>query len=222
MKTPKNVCLISADKNRDVEIKFKGGTTLILPPSVKKFNEYESHIVTQDGIVKAVPTRLNQDKILDVSIGDHVYGHHFMCIDEKVVNIEGEKLYANDYDSLYCKVDDNGEVVMLGQWNFVVPVFECLDDIQTPTGILLTYKHKAQSNLGKVIHLSHDLIELGVQENDVVIFKKNCEYEILISDKMFYRIRTKDIVGIVNGLRYEEEQLKLNFDEKTIYNRPQN
>ena len=205
MRTPKNTCLIKAEKEREVKL----SSNIILPPTAKKFNEFQSHVVTQDGIVVAVPTKLRNLKEVEISPGDHVYGHHFMCIDEKAVKINEEILYANDYDSLYCKIADDGAIIMLGSWNFIIPVYEPLRKIKTTSGIILSPQHNERKNLGKVIHLNSELALQGVKKGDIVWFKDDREYEILIKEKMYYRIRNKDILSTVEGLEYVEEKLNL-------------
>jgi co-chaperonin GroES (HSP10) len=203
MRTPKNTCLIQADKNRDVYLNLKGGIDLILPSNVKKFNEYRADIVTQNGIVAAAPSRLRSKKKVEVKNNDTVYGHHFMCRDEKKVVFDKIPYYANDHDSIYCKVDDQGHITMVGAWNFVVPIYPPISDSLSDSGLLITHKHQPIPNLGKIIYPSSELISEGVKEGDIIMFVDDCEYEILIGGKMFYRIRSKYIIGIAGEMIYQ-------------------
>ena len=206
MKALPSKCIIKADKDRNVEINLKGGLQLVLPPAVKKFQEYHSHIVTQDGIVVAPPEWLKNGQPVEVEEGDHIYGHHFLCYPDKKLLIDDEDCYNNDYESIYCKVDEQGNITMVGEWNFVIPIYPSIDEISTDSGILLTYKHDEIPNIGKIIYPSSYLQSQGVKENDLVIFKDNCEYEILIEQKMFYRISDKNMLGTIKGLSYQEKK----------------
>lgn len=213
MKTPPNTCLIQADKDRDVVINLKGGLDLILPPSVKKFQEYHSDIVTQDGVVMAAPEKLSNGKPVEIKNGDHVYGHHFLCWPDKKVVIKGKECYANLYDSIYCKIDKEGNVIMVGDWNFVIPIYQPFDKYKTDSGLVLTYKHEELPNLGKIIYPSSELTEQGVKSGDIVFFKDNCEYDISIEKKMYYRIRSKHILGSISGIEYQENKEILDVKE---------
>ena len=208
MKTPRNTCLIKADKHRETKVNFKGGLQLIMPEGVKKFNPYHSHTVTQDGVVAAAPNKLRTNDPIKIKNGDHIYGHHFMCIKEKKVVYDGQIYYANDHDSLYCRVDESGNVEMVGPWNFVVPIYTPINELISQSGLLLSNIQPEVANMGKIIYPSDELIEEGVKSGDIVMFRDNCEYEIAIEGKMFYRIRTKDIVGVIDGIPYQEHKEK--------------
>lgn len=205
METPENVFLISAIKDREPVLKTKNGFEIVVPTTAKKFNKYDAHIVTQDGVVCAVPKRVNGSEEYDIKLGDHVFGTHFMCDQEKEITVNGETYYANSYDSLYCTEKD-GEITMLGRWNFVVPIYEPLNKIKTTSGIFLTHVHEELNNMGKIVHLSKKMKEEGVKVGDIVTFPNDRECEIIVNDEMYYRICDDDIIAVLNGVDYEQKK----------------
>ena len=140
MRTPEGIVLIDADKDREVAFEV-GEDKIVMSDFAKKFNKYQAHVVTQDGYVAATDGKCN------LEVGDHVYGHHFMCEPEKEIVVDDKKYYSNTYESLYCRVKD-GEIEMLGQWNFIKPIYEPIENVRTKSGIYISNVHSAINCMG--------------------------------------------------------------------------
>lgn len=74
---------------------------------------------------------------------------------------------------------------------------------KTSSGIILSDTSQEKSNLAKVIAVGPGkvedgkLIDLGIKENDIVIFKQYSTTEVKFDQKTYYLIDSKDILAIV-------------------------
>ena len=182
-----------------------------IAPGVKLVMDqtYEPHSmthVTQDGIIKYIPRGFTQDylaelpsKAIDLEVGDHVYGHHFLC-DDRVSNTgidsNGDGLYYIKYGELYCKVRA-GDITMIGEWNLVDPVKVEAPETSIP-GMVTQLKDKKEPLKGTAVHINESLRALGITEGDEIYFDPDSDYEMMVDGKMYYRMENYFILGKTN------------------------
>jgi chaperonin GroES len=191
-----NIVYIKADKNKKSKVDA-GGMDLFKDITYKPL---ETSNVTQDGIVLSVCNEakhsvFENDLKIEVKPGDHVYCHHFLTDSDNEREFNGEMFYEIGYEHLYCKVA-NGEIKMLNEWNFVVPVEGEIG--LTESGIILDLKKTNELRVGIIKHPCQKLLSRGVKSGDKVFFKRGREYRIDVEEEVMYRIETNDILS-----RYE-------------------
>ena len=76
---------IKADPDKKTKREFNGGE-IIIDTSFKMF---EHDNVTQDGIIVYLPEDINIGD-LKIQKGDHVYTHHFLCMEDNKIAVNGE------------------------------------------------------------------------------------------------------------------------------------
>lgn len=206
MKFLKDVVIIKAEKNKKAK-QTVGGVEIEI---VTKFNELDKDYVTQDGIVFGAPIALSSGQPIELKEGDKVYCHHFLCREENEVEIDGETYYKMGYNDVYCVVDEDGGIKPLGQWNLCDPMYEEVgdgevvekDDItggmfkKSAAGIILSTEVKKDAIKAKVCYANSESKEMGLCEGDTILYRPDCDYEMVIEGKTYYRIRTKDIIGV--------------------------
>lgn len=186
---PLNNYIIRADKNKKQNITV-AGVELYIPTEFKPYLEQN---VTQDGIVVHVPLK----NTLGLKVGDHVYAHHFLCHEDNEIVIDGEMLYTQDDQSIYAKIE-NGEMIALADWNILETIEEPEENYQTASGLIFKTDIKKEENSGKIIAISEQSVELGLEKGDIVLFghKRNkINYAMIIEGKFCYRVATKYLLA---------------------------
>lgn len=132
----------------------------------------------------------------DVEPGDVVWIHHF--IDEQDLPW-GEGIGYVEYNQVYCKMS-KGKLSTLGNFILVEPITNAELGITRGASGLITSMKKETANaerIGIVRLPSEKAIEGGLKDGDKVLFNKNCEYEILIDGKVYYRMELRDLITTV-------------------------
>lgn len=191
-KPTKDYVFIAADKDKASH--YKSGALDIIIDT--RFNPHARLNATQDGTLKYLPLKLTSKGKIEANIGDRVFAHHFLCNDENRVDVNGEILYHILYESVYFKITD-GVITMLNDYNLVEAVVE-----KEKSSIIITpdMAKKKSNNTGVIKHVNKELSELGVKSGDTIIFTKNSDYDIDVDGTMFYCMKNRDIVAIVEGL----------------------
>ena len=57
---------------------------------------------------------------------------------------------------------------------------------------------KSDKNIGIVEYSNPDLEQINIIKSTKVLFSKNSEYEFKIDNQIYYKMITKDILGIVD------------------------
>jgi co-chaperonin GroES (HSP10) len=206
--------LIQADKESNREKKLTEGTNIIIEAEAGN-DQYTTQNVTQDGIVRHVPSRCDSGIPVEIKEGDHVYAHHFLCDEDNKIKVNGVDCYIMDYEHIYCVVSD-GEIRMLSKWNFVEPIEEAEENYKTESGIYLKPNAERIGQRAIACHLSKEIKEQGVKEGDRIIFHRVADYPILVEGKEYYRIEDRHIEAIdETGVDYDmgsgyDAQKKLN------------
>ena len=182
---------IQADKDKAKHYK-KGALDIIIDT---RFNPHARLNVCQDGIVKYLPLKLTNKGNVEANVGDRVFCHHFLCDDENRVDVNGEVIYHILYECVYFKIIE-GQIIMLNDFNLVESMEE-----KEKSSIIITpdLAKKKSNNTGVIRHVNKELAELGVKSGDTVVFTKNSDYDIDVDGTMYYCMRNKDIVAIVES-----------------------
>lgn len=186
MKTAYERVIIKTNKNRNRTKKLSEDVTIEI---IGDYNPHAKHIVVQDGIVSAVPPEVDKKDDIEISVGDKVYFHHFGTDEDNSV---GEDLYWIRYHDIYCKVSEDGEISMINGWNFMEP--ESVEE-KTASGIFLTPAQGDSGEFARITHIHPDLEEQGASIGDRIIFRKDCDYPMIVEGKKYFRIRTKDVIA---------------------------
>jgi co-chaperonin GroES (HSP10) len=133
----------------------------------------------------------------DIEPGDMIWVHHF--IDEQGLPF-GENLGYVEYNQVYCrKQGDKLETV--GEFVLVEPItYGELGMTRTSSGLRLSTVNEGDNaeRIGIVRLPSDKAIKGRLNDGDRVLFNKNCEYEILVDDKLYYRMELQDIICTVD------------------------
>jgi len=186
---------IEADAERGRKKKLEDGTEIFIDTD---FNPHSTENATQDGIVRYIPTKLESGKRMELSPGDHVYTHHFLCDEENKIMVNGKLLYMLRYESIYCKVVPTG-IQMLENWNLVEPIEEDESNYKTASGIYIKSSPDVVKQNGTMRCPSPKIEECGVNEGDRVIFTKVADYPIKIEGQTLYRMEDRDILAVVQN-----------------------
>lgn len=188
IKSLRDMVYVKADKYKKETKVRPSGLILWQDVDVQKYHEDR---VCQDGIVKYIPGKIQSGEI-EVKEGDHVYTHHFLTEDQNAIEINDELLYAISYESVYCVVN-NGDIKMLGKWNFLKPI---LEKDQLDNGLYFIPKNKYDTKKAIVEFTSKEMQEDGLKKGDIVFFSKNSDYVINVEGEYYFRVENEDIIGI--------------------------
>ena len=202
-KTIRNKILLRVEKDRHAK-RTVGGIELITPTN---YNPHAIYNVVQDGIVVAVCDHYEGGEV-PIEVGDKVYTTHNICHDDNIIEVNGEVFYRADLTSdIYCKIKD-GKVIPICGWCFAAPITEAeagreleRDEYgrmleKTKSGIITKVNVEPSTKRALIKYPSEELSEMGINEGDVVIYRKDCDYEMIIEGQTLFRIRTKDILAV--------------------------
>ena len=103
--------------------------------------------------------------------------------------------YTCPKDFIYARVRD-GELKMLGNWNFVKPIKE--EGPKTASGIYTTPNAEVEVfQQGILTYMSEGMSKLDVKIGDRIGFSKNSEYDMEVEGETLYRMKDKDILYTV-------------------------
>lgn len=180
MKAFNGKTIVKREKRANDLIKI-GGSTFILDTAFRKYwsTVQMGEVVTAD-----------RD---DLEPGDIVWMHHF--IDENDLPW-GDNLGFVEYNQVYCRMR-NKEVETLGNFVLVEPITNAeLGMNVASNGLRLSMKKDTDNaeRIGVVRLPSPQALEFGVKDGDKILFGKNCEYEMLIDGKVYYRMEFRDVI----------------------------
>ena len=161
-----------------------------------KFNEFE-HRISYGEII----TEPMKHPELQCKPGDTLIFHHHVTTNP-ALNL-GDKRHLVLYDpengrmsqAIAYREKDSGELHMLCDWLFVLPVDEREDDV-TESGIITELATQKELANEAEIYMPHPELEAqGVKPGDIVVFDKNSDYKIKLDNgDVVYRMRVDDIV----------------------------
>ena len=160
-----------------------------------KFNEFEHRI--SYGEIISTPMKHPE---LKCKPGDTLIFHHHVTTNP-ALNL-GEDKYLVLYDPVNGRMSqaiayrdkDSGELHMLSDWLFVLPVDEREDEVSEGGIIVELATQKELADEAKVYMPHPELEAQGVKPGDIIGFDKNSDYKIKLDNgDVVYRMRVDDI-----------------------------
>lgn len=137
----------------------------------------------------------------ELAVGDTVFVHHFVIEEERRVPVKGKEYRWMEYNQIYARMRD-GILKALGYFVLVEPVKfdESKFKKKTDSGLILTQKVGTEyvDRVGVVAHVGDEAVEAGIEVGDKIFFNKNCEYEINIEGKKYYRMEKRDVIAAID------------------------
>lgn len=133
----------------------------------------------------------------DLEPQDIVWVHHF--VEEQGLPFGGNIAFV-EYNQVYCRKRGD-KLETLGNFILVEPItYEELGMIRSESGIRLSTKNATDNadKIGIARLLSDQAKKFGLKDGDRVLFNKNCEYEIEVDGKVYYRMELRDIICTVD------------------------
>jgi len=153
------------------------------------------HNAVQEATVVACPDNK------EIEVGDTVFVHHFVVENERIVPVKDKHYRWLEYNQIYARMRD-GILKALGYFVLVEPVKfdEAKFKNKTDSGLVLSRKTGTEyvDRVGFVAHVGDEAFEAGVSVGDKIFFNKNCEYEININGKMYYRMEKRDVIAVID------------------------
>lgn len=195
MKLIKDTFLVRADKDLKKTLSIKGhdGKFLFLDTD---FGKYEH--ATQVGEIASTPLEISPQYLYDnqLSEGDKIIFHHFVVQPDNSIRSDGEELFRCDYFHIWCKIKDE-KIHPLEDFIFVEPILEPESSLWSENKLVQTKtKREFLQNQGIVFAASKSAKIKGVKVGDKVFFTNNADYDIKIIDKLLWRMRIRNIIGI--------------------------
>lgn len=173
------------------------------------YNNTEGDIIVNDSIenvknINRIATVISAPDFTILESGDKLIVHHNIFrkkydVVGKQINsnfwIEGNKYFVPLSEIFMYKRDNDW--IAIDPYCFVKPIKA---DEQEVVGFLLKENlHKGMvQHKGVVLYSNKELIKNGVNKGDKVMFSKNSQYEFDVDGVLCYRMKTNDILGIVN------------------------
>ena len=225
MRTLKNTFYVSIDTAEDEFVKREDGSnTGLIWLEGSSFSKYQFR--NQKATIAVVPehydltTETAYGKLplmnVELKVGDTVYVNHFTADKDFEEIVDGKPLYRILYSQIFI-LERDGALIPLHTYNLVEPIPQ--DEMQiSESGIIVslnvkyvTEKDANGKDYQKTVNerfirgrgiiravgkLSQDV--LGIKEGDTAILLPSCEYEMVIDNKMYWRVPMEFIVAVNN------------------------
>lgn len=158
------------------------GNQLILNTSIE-----DHKFVNRNGLVLALPI-VNENEYLQV--GDEVIVHHNVF--RRYYDVRGNEKNSRSYfqeDKYFCYYDQIFLYKRNNKW-YTPPGFCFVKPIHNLNSLTID---KEEPLTGVLKHLGSDLKSFGLQDNDLIGFTPNSEYEFVIEGERLYRIPINSI-----------------------------
>jgi len=138
-----------------------------------------------------------------VEVGDTLYFHHLVVMNEGQVLTGHKKHYLVRYDpnhtinnqAIAYKSAKSGHIYTLAGWSLLEPVEQ--EELKTKSDVIEVVELKEKlPTKGRVAFTAPWVEDLGLKIGDVVGFKENRDYRIKIDGKEYYRTRTEDLMYV--------------------------
>lgn len=194
--------VVELDKQINDTITTDSGLELYVD---SKWNEFK-HRVTEGPVVSSP---LKHDT--GVKVGDTLYFHHLVVLNEGQVLTGHSKHYLVRYDpehtvnnqAIAYKSAESGHIYTLGGWALLTPVEEGTDPGEQSDLIEVVKLTESPVRKARIAFDAPWLEELGVGTGDVVGIKKNRDYEITIDGVKYFRVRAEDILYVEEEVHHD-------------------
>ena len=166
----------------------------------------EDHkFVNRSGIIIETPVIKDE---YDLQIGDEVIIHHNVF--RRYYDIRGNEKNSRNYfeeNKYFCFSDQIFLYKRGGEW-------------YTPSGFCFVKPIKSTNNLsedkeepltGVLKHVGRDLRDFGLEDNDLVGFTPNSEYEFVIDGERLYRVPLNSI-----SIKYERKGTEVEYNTSWV------
>ena len=171
-----------------------GNEELILNASVE-----DHKFVNRDGVVLALPI-VNENEYLQ--IGDEVIVHHNVF--RRYYDVRGNEKNSSSYfeeDKYFCYYDQIFLYKRNGKW-YTPPGYCFVKPIHSQNNLDIS---KEEPLTGVLKHVGSDLRDFGLDNDDLIGFTPNSEYEFVIEGERLYRVPINSISIQYERTRFKEE-----------------
>jgi len=166
----------------------------------------EDHkFVNRNGIIIEAPIIKDE---YDLQIGDEVIIHHNVF--RRYYDMRGNEKNSRNYfeeDKYFCFSDQIFLYKRSGKW-YTPPGFCFVKPIHSLNKLDDT---KEQPLTGVLKHLGSDLKSFGLQDNDLIGFTPNSEYEFIIDSEKLYRVPLNSI-----SIKYERKGTEVEYNPSGV------
>jgi len=187
--------LVEVDQDYNNFVEMSDGTKLAVNNSIDSVEH-----LNRTGTVIDAP------KGSIVSKGDSLMFHHNIC--RRSYGLKGKLRVSNFHINANNYFIPFTEIFMVkykgkDKWEAIDPVvfIEPLPVVKKtlPNGLVVTEdSYKEMKNLiGKVAFPNKELMSQGIKKGDMISFQEDSEHEYFIDGKMYYKMKTQDVLGLV-------------------------
>jgi hypothetical protein len=176
------------------------GQELILNTSVE-----DHKFVNRLGII--IETPIIKDEY-DLQIGDEVIIHHNVF--RRYYDVRGDEKNSRNYfeeDKYFCFSDQIFLYKRSGKW-YTPPGFCFVKPIKSTNNLT---EDKEEPLMGVLKHLGSYLKSFGLQNNDLIGFTPNSEYEFVIDNEKLYRVPLNSI-----SIKYERKGTEVEYNTSWV------
>ncbi len=175
-------------------------TELILNTSIE-----DHKFVNRNGII--IETPIIKDKY-NLQIGDEVIIHHNVF--RRYYDVRGNEKNSSSYfqeNQYFCYYDQIFLYKRDGKW-YTPPGFCFVKPIHSLNNLT---QDKEEPLTGVLKHLGDDLRDFGLDNNDLVGFTQNSEYEFIINNERLYRVPINSI-----SIKYERKGSEVEYNTSWV------
>lgn len=183
------------NNKKDVE-----GQELILNTSIE-----DHKFVNRSGVI--IETPIIKDEY-DLQIGDEVIIHHNVF--RRYYDMRGNEKNSRNYfeeDKYFCFSDQIFLYKRSGKW-YTPPGFCFVKPIKSTNNLT---EDKEEPLTGVLKHLGSDLKSFGLQDDDLIGFTPNSEYEFVIDNEKLYRVPLNSI-----SIKYERKGTEVEYNTSWV------
>mgnify|MGYP003648676235 FL=1 len=165
-----------------------------------KFNDFKNRVT--EGPVVCVPFKYDTG----VEEGDTLYFHHLVVLggdNNGQIFTEEDNTYIVNYDPVHAignqaiayKSQKDGKIRCLTGWCLLKPVEQKELSLQSDLIEIVDLEDKLPTK-AEVAYTCKEADEIGVNPGDIVGFKQNRDYRIIIDGQEYYRTRAEDLMYV--------------------------
>lgn len=166
----------------------------------------EDHkFVNRNGLVLALPI-INENEYLQV--GDEVIVHHNVF--RRYYDVRGNEKNSSSYfeeDKYFCYYDQIFLYKRGGKW-YTPPGFCFVKPIHSLNDLT---EDKEEPLTGVLKHVGSDLRDFGLDNDDLIGFTPNSEYEFVIDNERLYRVPINSI-----SIKYERKGSEVEYNTSWV------
>lgn len=159
------------------------------------YDPYKTEFCIQSGIIRYLPEVLPVG-YENLKVGDRVFCSHHLINEKNAVIVNGEKLRTLEFVMIYF-VKNGDDIKLLGSNNLLEPVYEDESNWKTGSGLLLKPNLEKVPMRGKAKYVNAIMSSDGVSSGDILVLRKNSEYDIDVDGEILYVVHDNDILAVI-------------------------